>query len=203
MVSHLTTHTVCMLPSLASHTPRYRHGHRTPCAGHENGSAKLANCFRLCAIQKQAQHQLHASPFCSLTRPASNFRYCRQRQRVVKAEMQLDNRELLVGDCLSLVSFCLYKQVNNTAQCRAPLSCSTHTRKSSQMSMYAQITAIILTPSFPGWLAPMHFNPTRFEEFLSFAITVCGTWVGASWLVGGYKANATSGDPISVAVTPL
>lgn len=57
-----------------------------------------------------------------------------------------------------------------------------------------QITAIILTPNFPGWLAPMHFNPTRFEEFLSFAITVCGTWVGASWLVGGYKANATSGD---------
>lgn len=57
-----------------------------------------------------------------------------------------------------------------------------------------QITAIILTPNFPGWLAPMHFNPTRFEEFLSFAITVCGTWVGAAWLVGGYKANATSGD---------
>ena len=61
--------------------------------------------------------------------------------------------------------------------------------------MCTQITAIILTPNFPGWLAPMHFNPTRFEEFLSFAITVCGTWVGAAWLVGGYKANATSGDP--------
>lgn len=39
----------------------------------------------------------------------------------------------------------------------------------------------------------MHFNPVRFEEFLSFAITVCGTWVGASWLVGGYKSTATSG----------
>lgn len=56
-----------------------------------------------------------------------------------------------------------------------------------------QITAIIFMPSFPGWLAPMHFNPVRFEEFLSFAITVCGTWVGAAWLVGGYKSNATSG----------
>lgn len=56
-----------------------------------------------------------------------------------------------------------------------------------------QITAIILMPSFPGWLAPMHFNPVRFEEFLSFAITVCGTWVGASLLVGGYKSTATSG----------
>ncbi|KAL3142272.1 hypothetical protein ABBQ38_002615 [Trebouxia sp. C0009 RCD-2024] len=151
MVSHLSTHMVCMLPSLASHTPR------------------------LCTTQKQAQHQLHASPFCSLARSASSSRWFRQRQRVVKAEMQLDNRELLVGDCLSLVSFCLYKQ----------------------------ITAIILTPSFPGWLAPMHFNPTRFEEFLSFAITVCGTWVGASWLVGGYKANATSGDPTFFADTPL
>ena len=62
------------------------------------------------------------------------------------------------------------------------------------MALCTQITAIILTPNFPGWLAPMHFNPTRFEEFLSFAITVCGTWVGAAWLVGGYKANATSGD---------
>ena len=41
----------------------------------------------------------------------------------------------------------------------------------------------------------MHFNPVRFEEFLSFAITVCGTWVGASWLVGGYKSTATSGMP--------
>lgn len=62
------------------------------------------------------------------------------------------------------------------------------------MALRTQITAIILMPNFPGWLAPMHFNPTRFEEFLSFAITVCGTWVGAAWLVGGYKANATSGD---------
>ncbi len=64
-----------------------------------------------------------------------------------------------------------------------------------------QITAIILMPSFPGWLAPMHFNPTRFEEFLSFAITVCGTWVGASLLVGGYKSNATSGESLSCSTT--
>ncbi len=54
-------------------------------------------------------------------------------------------------------------------------------------------------PSFPGWLAPMHFNPIRFEEFLSFAITVCGTWVGASLLVGGYKSNATSDLPTALA----
>lgn len=63
----------------------------------------------------------------------------------------------------------------------------------SKATYVSQITAIILMPSFPGWLAPMHFNPVRFEEFLSFAITVCGTWVGASWLVGGYKSTATSG----------
>lgn len=81
--------------------------------------------------------------------------------------------------------------------------CPFHNRQQSiSHDLYIQITAIILTPNFPGWLAPMHFNPTRFEEFLSFAITVCGTWVGASWLVGGYKANATSGEP-TVAAPPF
>ena len=34
-----------------------------------------------------------------------------QQRRHVSAPAQLDNRELLIGDCLSLVSFCLYKQV--------------------------------------------------------------------------------------------
>ena len=65
-----------------------------------------------------------------------------------------------------------------------------------------QITAIILMPTFPGWLAPMHFNPIRFEEFLSFAVTVCGTWAGSSLLVGGYKSNATSGDLVNLCICP-
>ena len=153
----------------------------------------LCRCCRLCLSPKQAQHQLHANRSCRFLHAACKSRLVRCRQRVVQAEMQLDNRELLVGDCLSLASFCLYKQVNSTSQ---RLSCTVQRRhhKANHLAWCMQITAIILTPNFPGWLAPMHFNPTRFEEFLSFAITVCGTWVGASWLVGGYKANATSGD---------
>ena len=56
-----------------------------------------------------------------------------------------------------------------------------------------QITAIILLPSFPGMLAPLAFNPLRFEEFASFAATVCGTWVAVGLLTGAYRTNSTSG----------
>lgn len=47
-----------------------------------------------------------------------------------------------------------------------------------------QITALIFLPSFPGWLAPLAFNPVRFLEFFSFAVTLIGTWV-ASGKCGG------------------
>ncbi len=57
-----------------------------------------------------------------------------------------------------------------------------------------QITAIILLPSFPGLLAPLAFNPLRFEEFASFAATVCGTWVAVGLLTGAYRTNSTSGE---------
>lgn len=79
--------------------------------------------------------------------------------------LQLDNRELLVGDVISLVSFALWKQ----------------------------ITAIIFLPTFPGWLAPLTFNPIRFVEFAAFAATLVGTWVACATLVGGYKLEASSG----------
>lgn len=128
MILHLTTHMVCMLPSLASHTSRYNHDYRTPYVGQSSQAfPKPFDCFRLRSTQKQAQHQLHASPFCSLTRSVSNCRSFRRKQRVVKAGMQLDNRELLVGDCLSLVSFCLYKQVNNRMQSSGHVSISQQT----------------------------------------------------------------------------
>ena len=59
--------------------------------------------------------------------------------------------------------------------------------------MRSQITALILSPSFPGWVAPMRFNPVRFEELLSFAGTLCCAWVMSSLLIGGYRTHATSG----------
>jgi hypothetical protein len=57
--------------------------------------------------------------------------------------------------------------------------------------LYKQITALIFLPSFPGWLAPLAFNPVRFLEFFSFAATLIGTWVGSGMLTGGYRFTAT------------
>lgn len=55
-----------------------------------------------------------------------------------------------------------------------------------------QITAIILAPAFPGWLAPLAFNPLRFLEFFSFTTTLVGTWVASGMLLRGYKFGATA-----------
>lgn len=73
-------------------------------------------------------------------------------------------RDVLTGDFLLLTSFCLYKQV----------------------------AAIVLAPSFPGWLAPLTFDPTRFTELVGFIITVTGTWVACSMLNGDYEHPAES-----------
>lgn len=57
-----------------------------------------------------------------------------------------------------------------------------------------QITALIFLPSFPGWLAPLAFNPVRFLEFFSFTATLLGTWVAAgaaprlAWCLGVFTA---------------
>lgn len=59
----------------------------------------------------------------------------------------------------------------------------------------------MLLPSFPGWLAPLHFNPLRFEEFLSLSATLIGTWVGAAMVTGGYRRDATSDLTTAVART--
>lgn len=76
----------------------------------------------------------------------------------------MQKRELIVGDVTCLLCFCFYKQ----------------------------ISAIILLPGFEGVLAPLHFNPVRFEEFASFAATLCGTWVGVALLLGAYQRESTS-----------
>lgn len=112
----------------------------------------------------------------------------------------LQNRELLVGDALCLVCFSLYKQVRGSRGSAAACSCAPLPLSSSRRASLTprcpprplQITALILSPAFPGWLAPLHFSPERFSEFLSFALTLCGTWVGAGLLVGGYAADASA-----------
>ena len=62
-------------------------------------------------------------------------------------------------------------------------------------SAHPQITALIFLPSFPGWLAPLAFNPVRFLEFFSFAATLLGTWVasGGLPLVGGWVGGWAPG----------
>eukprot|EP00887_Chlorella_sp_A99_P008025 scaffold12.g8025.t1 len=59
--------------------------------------------------------------------------------------------------------------------------------------------ALTLLPTFSGWLAPLAFNPTRFLELLSFAMTLVGTWVGCGWLVGGFSYDATADLQTAVA----
>ena len=73
-------------------------------------------------------------------------------------------RDLLVGDALLLTSFCIYKQ----------------------------LAAVVLSPYFPGWLAPLSFSPTRFTEFVGFLLSMAGTWMGCSVLNGDYENPAES-----------
>ncbi|CAL5219993.1 g1934 [Coccomyxa viridis] len=102
------------------------------------------------------------SRLACLTRTAS--RLCR------RSAFKIDNRELIVGDVLGIVCFCLYKQ----------------------------ITALLFLPDFPGWLAPLHFNPVRFEELAIFILTLNVSWVTACGIVGGYRTHATRDLPTAL-----
>lgn len=73
-------------------------------------------------------------------------------------------------------------------------ACTTFGWLEKDTLMWQQITAIILNPAFPGWTAPLRFNPDRFEEFASFAVTVCCAWVVSSVLVDGYSLRSTAGE---------
>lgn len=100
----------CMLPSLASHLTRY--GNDKSLQIVVNAAAcERSCCYRLHPSRQQSQQQWQTRHSGSLRHPASKPKFCSSKRRNVQAAMQLDNRELLVGDCLSLVSFCLYKQV--------------------------------------------------------------------------------------------
>ena len=60
--------------------------------------------------------------------------------------------------------------------------------------MCEQITSLLFLPDFPGWTAPLHFNPIRFEELAIFCITLCVCWVSACGVVGGYRTGATASE---------
>jgi hypothetical protein len=49
---------------------------------------------------------------------------------------------------------------------------------------------MVLSPSFPGWFAPLSFNPLRFAEFANFAGMLVASWVVAATLTGGYSGAA-------------
>lgn len=87
--------------------------------------------------------------------------------------MPSQNRELMVGDTVALVTFCFYKQ----------------------------ISALVLAPGFPGWLAPLKFNPVRLAEFASLVICLTGTWIASGYLFGGFKTDATRDLPTTLTKT--
>eukprot|EP01026_Neomeris_dumetosa_P043301 TRINITY_DN3622_c0_g1_i5.p3 TRINITY_DN3622_c0_g1~~TRINITY_DN3622_c0_g1_i5.p3 ORF type:complete len:258 (-),score=30.13 TRINITY_DN3622_c0_g1_i5:200-973(-) len=74
-----------------------------------------------------------------------------------------ENRELLIGDMISMATFCMYKQ----------------------------ISSIVMLPNFPGWLAPLQFNPMRLVEFACFLSTMCATWAASTVLFGGYTRSTS------------
>lgn len=87
---------------------------------------------------------------------------CQNQRKDDQNSARIDNLELLIGDCLGLVCFATYKQ----------------------------LISIVTSPAFPGWLAPLHFNPLRFEEFFSFVVTLTGSWVCSGVLLGAYATPA-------------
>jgi hypothetical protein len=122
-----------------------------------------------------ASHENNSSNHVTYLWSCKRSRFCSKRSlqacRAFNNDYSIENIELVIGDCVALLLFCLYKQ----------------------------ITAIALSPTFPGWLAPLAFNPIRFVEFSSFALTVIGTWAASAALVGGYRHDATAGIPITLA----
>lgn len=63
---------------------------------------------------------------------------------------------------------------------------------------YKQISSIVTNPSFPGWLAPLKFNPDRWLEFVSFTCTLSAAWLLAAALTGGLSYGATRSLPAAL-----
>ncbi|GIL47553.1 hypothetical protein Vafri_4346 [Volvox africanus] len=108
------------------------------------------------------------------TKPCGDERRPRWPSYVCKARF-VENRELVVGDAVAMVNFCLYKQ----------------------------IASLVLAPDFAGWMAPVAFNWTRFGEFCGLTATLTGTWVAAGLLVGAYRTSATVDLPSALRIASL
>jgi hypothetical protein len=76
----------------------------------------------------------------------------------------VENEELLIGDIVTLLSFCTVKQID----------------------------AIVTAPDFPGWTAPLEFRYERWIEFSSFLIATIATFTTVSFLTGGYARSQSS-----------
>jgi len=114
--------------------------------------------------QRSLVHNLNSNNFRSHRSSFTRLSILCQQQKRSNNRGNVENIELLIGDMLAQVSFATYKQ----------------------------IVAIIISPHFEGWLAPLHFNPIRFEEFFSFVVTICGTWAAAGILLGAYTNEASA-----------
>lgn len=158
----------CAAPPAAAQAPRWG-GRQLASGGVGRRAAGAAWCWLHSATAPASlRRQQTAVPRPGRRRARRWARGC---LAVVAVSGRDQNREVLVGDCLCLVCFAIYKQ----------------------------IMALTLLPTFPGWLAPLAFNPTRFLELLSFAMTLVGTWVGCGWLVGGFSYDATADLQTAVA----
>jgi hypothetical protein len=134
-----------------------------------SGPRKLACAPRVHLIHKRFSYSVYGQSSADgmLKTVLPGERYSSRRSSVARAASR-SNPEIIVGDILALVVFCLYKQ----------------------------IMAITMASSFAGWHAPLAFNPLRFWELLGFCGTVVGTWVGTSLVFGDYTSGSSGTKPI-------
>ena len=80
------------------------------------------------------------------------------------SKQTIENEELLIGDVVTLLSFCCLKQID----------------------------AIVTSPDFPGWTAPLEFRYERWIEFSSFLIATVATFCTVAYLTNGYSKEGSS-----------
>ena len=115
-------------------------------------------------LRKNQRGQCPQHPILNLRQ--LSFSSTRKPLRTCRAQIYgVDKYEILIGDFITLLAFCLYKQ----------------------------IFSIVCSPSFPGWTAPLPYDTTRIAEFIGFTVTVLATWCTTGALIGDYAESASSG----------